>query len=126
MEVIALDIGGTKLEGAIVNKNKVKFLESEKVMYDADRFIAGTADFTCEIDGKKYVGDLKTGSGVYYEAFLQCAAYRSMLGEFDGSLIVHLPKKGELKTHFRYDYETDLNAFNAALTIYRAQQTWKK
>jgi len=107
--------------------NKVKFTESEKKMYDPEMFIAGTADFVCEIDGRKYIGDLKTGKSIYYEAFVQCAAYRHLLelmGEkdFNGSIIVHLPQKGELETHERFDHETDLAVFKAALTIYRTKQ----
>jgi hypothetical protein len=107
--------------------NKVKFTESEKKMYDPEMFIAGTADFVCEIDGRKYIGDLKTGKSIYYEAFVQCAAYRHLLelmGEkdFNGSIIVHLPQKGELETHERFDHETDLAVFKAALLIYRTKQ----
>lgn len=108
--------------------NEVRFLESEKVMYHPEWFVGGTADFVCEIDGKKYVGDLKTGKGVYYEAFAQCAAYRAMLEhmgekEFHGSIVVHVPQQGKLQTHERYDYETDLKFFEAALTIYRIQNS---
>lgn len=108
-------------------ENKVKFLEVEKSLYDKERFIAGTCDFTCEIGGKKMVGDLKTGKSIYYEAFVQTAAYMLMLGgEYDGSLIVHLPQKGELKIHERYDHETDKQVFLSALNIYRAKQAWEK
>ena len=108
--------------------NKVKFTESEKKMYDQEMFVAGTADFVCEIDGRKYIGDLKTGKSIYYEAFVQCAAYRHLLesmGEkdFNGSIIVHLPQKGELETHERFDHETDLAVFKAALLIYRTKQS---
>lgn len=107
----------------------VKFLESEKKLYSPAHWIAGTTDFTCEIDGKRYVGDLKTSSGIYYEMFMQCAAYRMMLEEmgeekYHGSVIVRCGKDGSFETKERYDYETDLKGFMGALALYRAQETY--
>lgn len=110
----------------------VKFLESEKKVYNKELFIAGTADFTCEIGGKRYVGDLKTGSGIYPEHFYQTAAYRMMLegmGEnpYDGSVVVQINKyTNQLAEEYRYDYETDRAAFLAALTIYRSNATYQQ
>src|SRR3990167_10852896 len=81
-------------------KNKVQFLESEKRMYSEKYFVGGTCDFTCIIDGKKYVGDIKTSSGIYgREPFAQTACYRMMLEEmgekgFEGSIIVNIKKNG--------------------------------
>lgn len=109
-------------------KNKVKFLESEKQIYSKELFIAGTADFVCEIEGKKYIGDIKTG-GVYDRIpHFQTAGYRFMLeemGEKDyfGSIIVNIKKDGSFDetkdVMFSYDYKTDLDGFLAALKIYR-------
>lgn len=105
--------------------NKVQFLESEKVMYHPEWFVGGTADFVCLIDGKKYVGDIKTQKKIWDRVpFFQMAAYRGMLeqmGEtdFHGSLIVHLPMEGELETHYSFDYESDLDGFLSALKLYR-------
>lgn len=105
--------------------NKVQFLESEKVMYHPEWFVGGTADFVCLIDGKKYVGDIKTQKKIWDRVpFFQMAAYRGMLeqmGEtdFHGSLIVHLPMEGELETHYSFDYESDLEGFLSALKLYR-------
>lgn len=109
--------------------NKVKFLESEKKMYSENKFFAGTADFTCEIDSKKYVGDIKTSSGIYgREPFFQVAAYRFMLEEmnekdFNGSVIVNIKKSGvfdeQKDVHWSFDYATDLRGFLSALELYR-------
>ena len=110
-------------------KNKVKFLASEKRVYSPTLFIAGTLDFICEIDGKKYVGDIKTSSGVYGRAyFAQCAGYRLMLEEmgekdFEGSIIVRIGKDGlfseEKDVLMSPNYEDDKRYFLAALDIYR-------
>lgn len=110
-------------------ENKVKFLESEKVMYHPEWFVGGTTDLLFVLGGKKYIADIKTSKTVYYEAHVQMAAYRAMLetmGETDihGSVIIHLPPSGTLQTYYHFDLETNLNVFKAALTIYRAKQMY--
>lgn len=111
------------------------FLFAERRMFNEDMWLAGTADFAyIGKDGKKMMGDFKTSSGVYgIDYFLQCAGYRILAeGEgdapYDGSTIVRLGKKGpaDFDVHYRYDWETDREAFMACLTIYRAQATFKK
>lgn len=63
------------------NKN-VKFIASELSVFSRKYFYAGTFDFVCEIDGKRYLGDFKTSSGIYgREYFAQCAAYRIAIEE---------------------------------------------
>ena len=108
-------------------ESKVKFLESEVMVYDSDLFYAGTLDFVAEIGGKKFIGDIKTGSGIYPEHFYQVAAYRNAwekMGreKLDGAVIVNITKKGELKVEYSYFYQEDFEAFCGALKIYRRQQ----
>lgn len=111
-------------------ENNVTFLDSERRMYSKEKWIAGTADFVCEIGGKKYLGDLKTSSGIYgREYFAQCAAYRFMAEEhgdkdFHGSIIVRVGKDGSFETKESFDYETDLKMFLAALEIYRINNNY--
>lgn len=84
-------------------KNEVKFLETEKNIYSEFLFIGGIVDFVCEIDGKVWIGDIKTsGSGIYPEHFFQCAGYHLMLEEMGlykdiaGYLILNLKENGEM------------------------------
>lgn len=118
-------------------KNKVKFLVSERKVYSKKLFVAGTYDFKCEIDGKTYMGDIKTTSGIYgREPFAQCAAYqhfeKEMTGkdDVDGRLIINLKKTGqfdeESDVYYSYDYDTDLEIFMSALTLYRKLSTFKR
>lgn len=111
---------------AWVVENKVKFLESEKQVYNLTEWYAGTLDFICEIDGKKYIGDFKTSSGIYSrEYFAQCAGYRWAFedmgdkNEYNGSVIVRCGKKGDFEVKTSYDHETDLEIFKSALKLYR-------
>lgn len=108
-------------------KNNVKFLASEQKLYSEHYWIAGTADFICDIDGKRYVGDVKTSSAIYPEYFIQCSAYAWMATEMglfkdkgcDGVLIVNVPKRGGLNVKENYDLKGNFEAFKAALTIHK-------
>jgi len=111
-------------------KNKVKFLASEKRVYSKKHFTAGTYDFKCEIDGKTYIGDIKTSSGIYDRTpFAQASAYQMMEEEMtgvkdvQGRLIINLKKTGifdeDKDVYISEHYEDDLELFMSSLSIYR-------
>lgn len=58
-----------------VSENKVKFLESEKVVYSKKYNYVGTLDIKAKVNGKLCLLDIKTGNGIYAEAYMQTAAY---------------------------------------------------
>ena len=104
------------------DQNNVKFTSSEKIIYSKKHNYAGTCDFTCEINGKKYVGDIKTSTGIYDEYALQTSAYRLALEEetgekYDGMIIVRVPKIEDDKVEIAYinNYEKNARAFLFAL-----------
>lgn len=113
--------------------NKIKFHASEKKVYSVNHFTAGTLDFACEIDGVKYIGDIKTTSGIYDRTpFAQTAAYQMMWAEMEGKdpkeiadrrLIINLKKTGTFNpdkdVYVSTFYEDDIELFMAALTMYR-------
>lgn len=113
-------------------ENVDHFLFSERQMYNREIFIAGTADFAyVGKDGRKYMADFKTSSGIYgIDYWLQVAAYR-MLAEaegdspYDGATIVRLGKDGAFEVQQLFDYETYKIAFLSCLTLYRAQAALK-
>jgi len=116
-------------------KHKVKFLATEKQIYSESLFCAGTCDFICEIDGEKFVGDLKTSGGIYPEMLYQVGAYRMMLEEmgekdFSGAIIVRLGKDGKFDEDkdvaISYHYEDEKKAFLSALNLYRIGNNFKK
>jgi CRISPR/Cas system-associated exonuclease Cas4 (RecB family) len=111
-------------------KNKIKFLASEKRVYSKTHFTAGTYDFKCEIDGKIYIGDIKTSSGIYDRTpFAQTSAYQMMeeemtgIKDVQGRLIINLKKTGifdeDKDVYISEHYEDDLELFMSALSIYR-------
>lgn len=78
-----------------VEKN-VKFLKGDESVYSTKYWYAGSFDFVCEIDGKKYLGDFKTSGKIDEEYYWQCAAYVNALKEMgedvDGYIIVRTDK----------------------------------
>ena len=106
-------------------ENKVKFLASEKQVYSEKYFFCGTYDFLAEIDGKTYLGDIKTTSNIYPEHFIQCAGYQICEEELnpklkiDGHIVVNLSKDGKIKTQTNYDVVGYKRLFLAALVLYR-------
>jgi CRISPR/Cas system-associated exonuclease Cas4 (RecB family) len=105
-------------------ENEVKFLECEKKVYSRKYEYAGTMDFYCEIKGKRFVGDVKTGSGIWDEMWFQTSAYQQAYQEevnakVDGHLIVRIDKQGGIEVAENYDYEKNVKAFNGALLLYK-------
>jgi hypothetical protein len=113
-----------KLHPSVANSVK-KFYEWEKdhqptyefaesIIYSPSIRTIGTADIGCQIDGKLYVIDLKTGKGVYPEFALQVEFYRRGLCEEHPSTwgkesergVLHIPGTDSVNYNF-YD-ESDL------------------
>lgn len=105
-----------------IQKN-VKFLASEQRLYSENLWCAGTADFICEIDGKLYIGDVKTSSGIYPEYFLQASAYARFAEEmgmykgFHGVVIVNVKKTGGIEVKENYDIDGNWEAFKSAVVL---------
>jgi hypothetical protein len=106
--------------------NKIKFLKSEVSTYSKEFWYAGTIDLVFEdLDGKVWIGDVKTSSAIYPEHFFQTSAYQRALVErgfdrpIEGHLILNLKKDGRFDQKRSYGYERNFKAFLAALEIYR-------
>jgi hypothetical protein len=115
------------------NANKVKFLATEKNVYSEKYFLGGIVDFICEIDGKVWIGDIKTSkSGIYPENFAQCAGYQLMLQEMGlypdiaGYIIVNIKENGEFQEKRSISNGNNTKFFLACLEIYRQQERLKQ
>ena len=111
--------------------NKVVFKESEKNVYSEKLWIGGIVDLVLEIDGKTWIADIKTGSGIYPEHFWQMAAYDMCLNEMGlydgitGHIVLNLKKDGTFDEKRSVSNDENKEAFRAALTIYRVQEKIK-
>lgn len=67
------------------NANQINFLFSEKLLYSRRNNYVGTADLGIELNGKRYLADIKSSKDIYAEYILQCIAYLEADEEETGS-----------------------------------------
>lgn len=109
-----------------------KFLASEIHLFSEPMFCGGICDIVYEENGKVYLADIKTGSGIYAEMFWQMGGYHLMIEEMglyeniDGYTVVNIPKKGGLKVETSYGLEQNKEGFKHCLAIYRLINEVKK
>ena len=112
------------------NKVGAKVLYVEQNVFSEDMYVGGIFDLVLEIDGKIYITDFKTSSGVYPSQFVQMGGYEIQVNEMmergyitkfnvDGYIVIHLPRKGSCKVHIKTDTQEFRKAFTACLFIYR-------
>jgi len=110
-----------------VKEHEVEFLLSEQVCYSKKYNYVGTLDFICKIDGKLYLGDLKTSNAIYPTMLIQTAAYRHARVEeypeegYVGQLILRIGKDGSFEVVVVRDdkmYKEMFMAFIAALKLH--------
>jgi len=109
-----------------VNLNEIKWLSSEEKIYNRELKFAGTVDAVAEINDEFCVIDWKTGSGIYEEMYLQCAAYAKTVEDIygrnvDAFYILRLDKKtGKYESVRSSDVDEHFSAFKHSLGLYHA------
>lgn len=116
-----------------VKKHNVKFLASEQPVYSKKYNYAGTLDFICKIDGKMFIGDLKTSNGIYkIEYGAQVSAYKIAREEefktekYDGGLVVRIGKDGEFEFWQFFNTKPFEKIFLSALALYESTEKIKQ
>ena len=118
-------------------KNNAKVLYVEQNVFSETHFLGGIFDLVIEMNGKTYLTDFKTSSGVYPSQFIQMGGYDIQLEEMmernyiedfavDGYIVIHLPRKGSMKAYIKEETGLYKRAFRACLYIYRLinDQLW--
>lgn len=132
---VSVDLPDNEQLKAMVNhfivwaaENKVKFLESERNLYSREKWLGGICDLVMEIDGKVWIADIKTASGIYPENMAQMAGYDLMLKEMGlyqdvtGYIVLNLRKDGTFEEKRSVSNEDNKDFFLACLEIYRIQE----
>lgn len=95
-----------------VEKNKVKFLLSEQMVYSRKYDYCGTLDFVCVINGKLMLGDIKTSNQISkIEYGAQMAAYKMARNEefpeekYQGMVLIRVGKKDAEFEHWEIGEE---------------------
>lgn len=86
--------------------NGFRVLATERPVWSKEWWIGGIFDLVLEKDGKVYIADIKTSSGIYDSHFIQMGAYYKCLkengwqkdygvDEFTGAIVINLKKDGK-------------------------------
>lgn len=116
-------------------ENKVKFLASEMFVASKQLFVGGTLDFLAEINGRLYIGDVKTSNYISPKFYYQMAAYALMYEEeygvtIDDAVIIHMPRKGGFNARLINGIAGDKRAFLGIYAAYKHEkmnrsEVWK-
>jgi len=117
-----------------VEKHKVKFVESERMLYSQTHGYVGLTDVIAVIDDKKYIIDYKSAKAIYDEHKFQLAgywvAYEEETGEkLDGGMIVKFNKEDgslEVVEISKENLLKDAVVFLALLTVKKRLKEYAK
>lgn len=112
-----------------VEYHKVRFIQSERLVYSRNFGYVGTLDAIAEIDGKVCLVDFKSSNSFRLTHALQCAAYRNAVEEEDGHLftgpntVIRFDKNdASFYTAQFPDYADDLQAFLGLLAVTKREK----
>lgn len=106
-------------------EHKVKWLESEKIVFSNIFDFAGITDAIGEIEGELVLVDFKSANAIYPEHVLQAAAYQLAYEEMTGEtikyrLIIRFGKDdGEFEVQKYAENDKDIIAFTSCLNLKR-------
>lgn len=114
------------------NQYKVKFIESEKLVYSKKYDYVGLMDLKAKINGKLAAVDFKTSNGIYNEMRYQLSAYRAADEEesgdqYDESWIIKFGKDdGEFGAYKINNHKEDFKAFLGLLAVKKREKELSK
>lgn len=111
-------------------ENEVEFIMTEKNVYSEKMWFGGIVDFVCYIGGHRFIGDIKTGAGIYPEHWLQCGAYDLALYEMqgfhaDGYVIINIKKDATVQIQKTLETQIYKDGFTHALELYKIMKKIK-
>lgn len=102
------------------------FIAVESRVWHPEAGYAGTIDRVVDINGNRYVLDIKTSKSIYPSTAIQLAAYQgawqAKTGDEVQRLAVHLRPDSTFATHTFFDDEADMATFRACLAVHQ----WKE
>jgi len=111
---------------------KVKFIDSERLVYSIKHKFVGIMDLKAKINGKLACVDFKTSSGVYNEMRYQVAAYMGADSEececeYQERWIIQFDKNtGEFHAYLLDDFKKDYKTFLALLEVKKREKELAK
>lgn len=115
-----------------INDNGFKILDTERNVWSKEMWIGGILDLILIREGKVYIADIKTSSGIYDDQFIQMGAYSKCLTELGflkdygvdnltGAIIINLKKDSTMANCSSEALPVMEKAFLNTLELFRAR-----
>lgn len=113
-----------------IENNGFKVLDTERNVWSKDWWIGGIFDLVLEKDGKVYIADIKTSSGIYDSHFIQMGAYYKCLQElglvssygvkdFTGAIVINLKKDSTITWCMSEALDTMVECYSGIVSIHK-------
>lgn len=117
-----------------IERNGFKVLDIERSVWSKDWWIGGIFDLVLEKDGKVYIADIKTSSGIYDSHLIQMGAYYKCLQELDwvkdygveefaGAIVINLKKDDTIQHCTTTALPVMVTVYGAIVTIAKNRET---
>lgn len=113
-----------------IENNGFRVLATERPVWSKEWWIGGIFDLVLEKDGKVYIADIKTSSGIYDSHFIQMGAYYKCLVEnnwqkdygvdaFTGAIVINIKKDGTMSWCMSEALDAMVESYEGIVSIYR-------
>lgn len=120
-----------------IETNGFKVLGVERPVWSKEWWIGGIFDLVLEKDGKVYIADIKTSSGIYDSHFIQMGGYYKCLvendwvkdygvKEFTGAIVINLKKDSKIAWCKSEALDTMVDCFSGIIAIHKNKDVLEK
>lgn len=120
-----------------IETNGFKVLGVERPVWSKEWWIGGIFDLVLEKDGKVYIADIKTSSGIYDSHFIQMGGYYKCLvendwvkdygvKEFTGAIVINLKKDSKIAWCSSEALNTMVDCFSGIIAIHKNKDVLEK
>lgn len=117
-----------------IQNNGFMVLDTERPVWSKEWWLGGIFDLVLERDGKVYIADIKTSSGIYDSHFIQMGAYYKCLTEngwqkdygvddFTGAIVINLKKDNKMAWCSSEALDAMVDCYAGMISIYRNRDT---
>ena len=111
-----------------IENNGFRVLDTERPVWSKEWWLGGIFDLVLEKDGKVYIADIKTSSGIYDSQFIQMGAYYKCLVEngwvkdygvdkFEGAIVINLKKDNTFAFCMSTALDTMVDTYQGIINI---------
>ena len=120
-----------------IENNGFRVLDTERPVWSKEWWMGGIFDLVLEKDGKVYIADIKTSSGIYDSHFIQMGGYYKCLVErdwvknygvsdFTGAIVINLKKDNTIAWCSSEALDSMVECFSGIIAIHKNKDVLEK